>query len=63
MYGQTRILFAMGRDGMLPQRFAQVNPRTQTPVNNTIIVAIVVGAARRRSSRWTTCATWCRSAP
>ena len=26
LYGQTRILFAMGRDGMLPQRFAQVNP-------------------------------------
>ena len=42
MYGQTRILFAMGRDGLLPQMFARVNPRTQTPVNNTIIVAIVV---------------------
>ncbi|MCU1406926.1 MAG: Amino acid permease [Glaciihabitans sp.] len=43
MYGQTRILFAMGVDGMLPRLFARVNPRTQTPVNNTIIVAIVVG--------------------
>jgi amino acid transporter len=42
MYGQTRILFAMGRDGMLPHLFARVSPRTQTPVNNTIIVAIVV---------------------
>jgi APA family basic amino acid/polyamine antiporter len=30
LYGQTRILFAMGRDGMLPQMFARVNPRTQT---------------------------------
>ena len=30
MYGQTRILFAMGRDGMLPQLFATVSPRTQT---------------------------------
>ncbi len=39
MYGQTRILFAMGRDGMLPRVFAKVSPRTQTPVNNTIIVA------------------------
>ncbi|MGV7875660.1 amino acid permease, partial [Mycobacterium kansasii] len=26
MYGQTRILFAMGRDGLLPTRFATVNP-------------------------------------
>ena len=43
MYGQTRILFAMGRDGLLPSMFAKVNPRTMTPVNNTIIVAVVVG--------------------
>jgi APA family basic amino acid/polyamine antiporter len=42
MYGQTRILFAMGRDGLLPALFAKVNPRSMTPVNNTIIVAIVV---------------------
>ncbi len=43
MYGQTRILFAMGRDGLLPSMFAKVNPRTMTPVNNTIIVAVVCG--------------------
>jgi basic amino acid/polyamine antiporter, APA family len=42
IYGQTRILFAIGRDGMLPRFFATVNPRTQTPVNNTIVVAVVV---------------------
>lgn len=42
MYGQTRILFSMGRDGLLPSLFARVNPRTMTPVNNTVIVAIVV---------------------
>jgi amino acid transporter len=42
IYGQTRILFAIGRDGMLPRFFATVNPRTQTPVNNTVVVAIVV---------------------
>ena len=43
MYGQTRILFAMARDGMLPRWFARVSPRTQTPVNNTVVVAVVVG--------------------
>ncbi|MDN5763618.1 MAG: amino acid permease [Microlunatus sp.] len=42
MYGQTRILFAMGRDGMLPKIFSKVSAQTQVPVNNTIIVAIVV---------------------
>src|SRR3954451_12954093 len=36
IYGQTRILFAIGRDGMLPRFFQQVNARTSTPVNNTI---------------------------
>jgi amino acid transporter len=42
LYGQTRILFAMGRDGLLPATFAKVDPRTMTPVRNTVIVAIVV---------------------
>ena len=42
LYGQTRILFAIGRDGLLPKKFAEVNPRTHTPVFNTIVVATVV---------------------
>jgi APA family basic amino acid/polyamine antiporter len=42
MYGQTRILYAMSKDGMVPRVFSRVNPRTQTPVHNTVIVAIVV---------------------
>ena len=32
IYGQTRILFAMARDGMIPELFHKVNPRTRTPV-------------------------------
>jgi APA family basic amino acid/polyamine antiporter len=35
-YGQTRIFFAMARDGLLPRRIAKVNPRTGTPVGLTI---------------------------
>jgi APA family basic amino acid/polyamine antiporter len=42
IYGQTRILFAMGRDGMIPSIFHRVNPRTLTPVPATIIVAVIV---------------------
>ena len=42
IYGQTRILFAIGRDGMLPHFFQKVNARTSTPVNNTIVVAVAV---------------------
>ena len=44
MYGQTRILFAMGRDGLLPARFATVNAQTMTPVSNTVIVALAAGS-------------------
>lgn len=42
IYGQTRILFAMGRDGLLPRVFTKVSPRTQTPVPNTLIVSGVI---------------------
>jgi APA family basic amino acid/polyamine antiporter len=43
LFGQTRILFAMGRDGMLPEIFHRVNSRTLTPVPNTVIVAVITG--------------------
>ena len=42
LYGQTRILFAIGRDGLVPKRFTEVNPRTLVPSYNTVAVAIVV---------------------
>jgi APA family basic amino acid/polyamine antiporter len=43
IYGQTRILYAISRDGLIPKTFQKVNPRTQSPVANTMIVSIVVG--------------------
>ena len=42
IYGQTRILFAMARDGMIPSLFHKLNPRTLTPVPSTIIVATLI---------------------
>jgi APA family basic amino acid/polyamine antiporter len=44
LYGQTRILFAMSRDGLVPKLFAKVNPRTGAPRANTVIVSIFCGA-------------------
>ncbi|WP_336320465.1 amino acid permease [Streptomyces lavendofoliae] len=41
MYGQTRILMSMSRDGLVPHVFEKVSPRTATPVANTWIVAVV----------------------
>jgi amino acid transporter len=43
LYGQSRILFAMSRDGMIPPLFHKVNPRTLVPVPSTVIVSVVVG--------------------
>ncbi|MFG1793042.1 amino acid permease [Nocardia sp. NPDC049149] len=42
LYGQTRILFAMSRDGLIPAVFRKVNPRTLTPARNTVIVCVVI---------------------
>ncbi|MEU3370236.1 amino acid permease [Streptomyces sp. NPDC006711] len=43
LYGQTRILFAMSRDGLVPKVFAKVGPRSGTPVVNTIAVSLFCG--------------------
>jgi APA family basic amino acid/polyamine antiporter len=43
LYGQTRILFSMSRDGLVPKVFSKVNPRTGTPVANTVIVSLFCG--------------------
>jgi basic amino acid/polyamine antiporter, APA family len=37
LYGQTRIMFAMARDGLIPEGLAEVNPRTGTPARLTLI--------------------------
>jgi basic amino acid/polyamine antiporter, APA family len=42
IYGQTRILFAMSRDGLLPKLFQTVNPTTKAPTWNTVIVSGVI---------------------
>jgi basic amino acid/polyamine antiporter, APA family len=43
IYGQTRILYAIAKDGLVPKAFRSVNPRTQSPVTNTLIVSTAVG--------------------
>ncbi|MFD2370501.1 amino acid permease [Brevibacillus sp. GCM10020057] len=42
MYGQTRLFFAMSRDGLLPKAFSQVHAKTQVPRKSTLIVGILV---------------------
>ncbi|CAN7412132.1 amino acid transporter [Massilia sp. LjRoot122] len=42
-YGQTRILFAMSRDGLLPAKLSEVHPKYGTPYFATWMVGIVFG--------------------
>jgi APA family basic amino acid/polyamine antiporter len=47
LYGQTRVFFAMSRDGLLPKIFSEVHSRYKTPFFSTwltgIIVAVIAG--------------------
>lgn len=44
-YALTRILTAMSRDGLLSPLFSSVNPKTQTPVKNTVICGFIMAIA------------------
>lgn len=41
-YGQTRILFAMSRDGLLPKIFSEVNPKYGTPYKATWLIGTII---------------------
>jgi basic amino acid/polyamine antiporter, APA family len=42
MLGQSRVLFAMSRDHLLPPRLAKVHPRYGTPYKITIAIGVIV---------------------
>lgn len=42
LLGQIRVLFAMSRDGLVPQWFAKTHPERGTPVRATVLVGVVV---------------------
>ncbi|MGQ9533563.1 MAG: amino acid permease [Desulfotomaculales bacterium] len=42
MYGQSRVFFAMARDGLLPPVFYWVHPRYRTPVLDSLVIGSLV---------------------
>ncbi len=41
LFGQSRIFFAMSRDGLLPKFFSEVNPHTHTPTKSILFIGII----------------------
>jgi APA family basic amino acid/polyamine antiporter len=42
LYGQTRIMFAMSRDGLVPRRMAKLHVTRRTPVFTTALFAVFI---------------------
>ncbi|MFC5145820.1 amino acid permease [Streptomyces aureoversilis] len=42
LLGQSRVFFAMSRDGLLPRIFSRVHPHYGTPYRSTILLGVVV---------------------
>ncbi|TDT39935.1 amino acid/polyamine/organocation transporter (APC superfamily) [Streptomyces sp. BK208] len=42
LLGQTRVFFAMSRDGLLPRFFSHVHPKFRTPYRPTILLGVVI---------------------
>ncbi|WP_374717942.1 amino acid permease [Neobacillus sp.] len=42
LYGQTRLFYAISRDGLLPKFFTKVSKKKQTPVVNSWITCLIV---------------------
>ncbi|MEU8526163.1 MULTISPECIES: amino acid permease [Streptomyces] len=42
LLGQTRVFFAMSRDGLLPRFFSVTHPRFKTPYRPTILLGVII---------------------
>ncbi len=44
-YGQSRVFFAMARDGLLPRAFSTIHPKFRTPWVGTIVLGLLIAIA------------------
>lgn len=42
LLGQSRVFFAMSRDGLLPRLFSRTHPRFRTPYRSTVLLGVVI---------------------
>ena len=41
LFGQTRVFFAMSRDGLFPETFSRLHKNYKTPINGIILVGVI----------------------
>lgn len=43
LLGQSRVFYAMGRDGLLPKMFSDIHPKFKTPYKANLAILVIVG--------------------
>jgi APA family basic amino acid/polyamine antiporter len=43
LLGQSRVFYAMGKDGLLPKAFSDVHPKYKTPYKANLVILVIVG--------------------
>jgi len=43
LLGQSRVFYAMGKDGLLPSFFSHLHPKFQTPYKANLVILVIVG--------------------
>jgi len=43
LLGQSRVFYAMGKDGLLPSFFSHLHPKYQTPYKANLVILVIVG--------------------
>jgi APA family basic amino acid/polyamine antiporter len=43
LLGQSRVLYSMARDGLVPAAFARVHPKYRTPFTGTVVITLLAG--------------------
>lgn len=44
LLGQSRVFYAMGKDGLLPKSFSELHPKYKTPYKANLVILVIVGA-------------------
>ncbi len=58
LYGQSRICYAMSRDGLFPKFFGEVHDEVPHPVQGDVVLRNADGDSPAVSSTSTCCSSW-----